>query len=892
MLILIDLDGTLLNSVHPTWKPYKDGQDSFRIDNYLENLPFFPGAKEFLQRQKEIGNMVLIVSDSHPKYVEPICQYINCDCVSLADKPNKVKLSFFLDAHPDIKAMVESKDCVFIGDTMLDIELGRRIGIPTIWILPYTITEEVKNEKDKVGDEMACLKMGPTYAVKSFAEIQQILDNPINYLYAIESSFAGGESLRAILYSQNRFLDGTYAALRCLARQESGVSDKYARADKYYLIANPNRTVELLMDLAKGVSSYLNQPAVANQGWNYITYLTDKQTTVPRNKMKELFDMIETHIPKVQLLKWSDTVNGSLRSRNLYDERREFLEKYLSVDAVDAEEQGLFQKVDDDRLNIKGKNVVVIDDQLTTGATAWYVIHKLKAKGAGNILFIALFQMTLPVESEVLCPNCGKPMNLKIRRSDGYKFYSCTPPKFKGTGCGYNIDFQENNVIFEEYLKITKNNEWAFKIFIEGRKYIKTDMLQFVVDSEDKIQIISEMLTHPRVYISDSDIEELYKLRDKAKTILDNHPLRGGVWEEWAINHMNNDYWDEPKEVITWTLDNLEKLDCYIKNQRMKTKDILVLSMIKGVGPATIKKNIHRLKTEISAYDLIRELNPVELENISTYEKEAETIISICQKERIEIIDITSWAYPSSLLEISNPPAVLYVKGNKRLIGKNTIAIIGTRHSTELGNRIAERLGGYFSQHFVICNGLVEGIDEHSIYVNGKVIANTIGIISGGLCYKSTCSQNHIRVIQDVLNAGGLIMSEYPPLKKEDQYTGSTSSRIQAGLSSAIILVQSRINGGSKYTLDKFVKLGRVVGVVNFPTSPEFQDDIFEANRLIVKERESGLAKFVGLKTDKKLNVRAIIPITSKENYEEFAELTTQLTQLKLMLPSLVKDKK
>lgn len=443
MLILIDLDGTILNSIHPTWKPYKDGQDNYRIDNYLDKLPFFPGAKEFLQKQKEKGNSVLIVSDSHPRYVNPICRYIKCDGVSLADKPNKIQLSSFFDTHPNYKEMVESGDGVFIGDTALDIELGRRIGIPTIWILPYIVTEEIKNEKDKVGDEMASLKMGPTYAVKSFAEIQQILDDPINNLYAIESSFAGGESSRAIKYSQNKFTDGSYAALRCLARQESGVCDKYARADKYYLIANPNRPVELMMNLARGVNSYLNQPEVANQGWDYITYLTDKQTTVPRNKMKELFYMIETQIPKVQLLKWSETVSGSLRSRNLYNERREFLEQYLSVDAADVKEQGLFQKEDDDRLNINGKNIVVIDDQLTTSATAWYVIHQLKAKGAKNILFIALFQMALPVESDVWCPRCGKPMQIKIRRSDGYKFYSCTPPQYRGDGCGYIMNISE-----------------------------------------------------------------------------------------------------------------------------------------------------------------------------------------------------------------------------------------------------------------------------------------------------------------------------------------------------------------------------------------------------------------------------------------------------------------
>lgn len=873
MLILIDLDGTILNSIHSTWKPYKDGQDNYRIDTYLDKLPFFFGTKEFLQTQKQKGNSILVVSDSHPRYVGPICKYIECDYVSLADKPNKTNLFTYLNNHSNYKGMIESGNCVFIGDTVLDIELGRRIGVPTIWILPYQITDEIKNDKDKVGDEMASLKMGPTYAVKSFAEIQQILDNPINSLYAIESVFAGGNSSQAIKYSQNRFMDGSYAALRCLARQESGMCDKYARADKYYLIANPNRPTELVTDLAKGISSYLKQAAVADQGWDYITYLTDKQTTVPQNKMKEIFDLVETQIPKVQLFKWSDTVNGSLRNRNLYNERKEFLEQFLSVDAADMDEQGLFLTTDNsNKLNIRGKNIVVIDDQLTTSATAWYAIHKLKAKGAKNVLFIALFQMVLPVASDVLCPNCGRAMDIKLRRHHGYKFYSCTPPKYGGDGCGYIIDFQKNNVIFEKYLKIISSYDgvWAFKEFIKGRKFISPNMLQYVVDSEDKIRLISEMLISPSEFISDQDIEDLYKLKEKAKIVLDSHPWRKSVWEEWAVDNMTNDDWDCPKEVITWALENVDKLDDYIKKTRMKSKDILVLTMVKGIGPATIKKNIDRLKGDYTLYDLVKELKPEELGNLPVYAKDAEDIMSVCQKEEIEIIDITSPYYPSLLLEISNPPAILYAKGDKNLLRKKAIALIGTRHSTDLGNKIAQKLGEYFSRDYVICNGLVEGIDEHSIYVNGKAVSNVMGIISGGLCYKSTCSQNHIRVIEDVLNSGGLIISEFPPMKKEDQYSGSTSSRIQAGLSSGIILVQSKIDGGSKYTLDKFVKLGRVIGIIHIPENIEYQDDTFEANRLIVKERENGLAKFVGLKTIKTLSVKDIIPIRSKEDYDIF----------------------
>lgn len=262
MLILIDLDGTILNSVHPDWKPYKDGQDNYQIDSCLDRLPFFSGAKEFIQKRQHVGDIILIVSDSHPKFVKPISKHLGCDCVSLADKPNSSKLFSYLESHSDCKKMLELGDCILIGDTALDIELGRRIGIPTIWILPYIATEEIKNDKDKVGDEMACLKMGPTYSVKSFEEIHQIIDDPINNLYILESIFAGGISSKVIRYSQNRFMDGSYAAVRCLARQESGICDKYARADKYYQISNPDRPIELVENFAKSISSFLNQPAV------------------------------------------------------------------------------------------------------------------------------------------------------------------------------------------------------------------------------------------------------------------------------------------------------------------------------------------------------------------------------------------------------------------------------------------------------------------------------------------------------------------------------------------------------------------------------------------------------------------------------------------------------
>lgn len=303
----------------------------------------------------------------------------------------------------------------------------------------------------------------------------------------------------------------------------------------------------------------------------------------------------------------------------------------------------------------------------------------------------------------------------------------------------------------------------------------------------------------------------------------------------------------------------------------MDIKNLLALSMIKGIGPAFIKRNLNRIASDSDCLSLINENKPEQSENIPTYLAEAEKIVNDCEKNEIEIVSILSSDYPSNLKEISDPPCLLFVKGNKNLLNK-CIAIIGTRHSSELGNKIAEKLGEYFSKDYAICNGLVEGIDEHSIYVNGQILSNVVGIISGGLCYEETCSNKHKKVIEDVLNAGGLIITEYYPHVKEDQFSGSKASRIQAGLAHGLILVQSSIDGGSKYTIASFAKLGRAMGIIHYPASSEYSNESFGANRLIVEQKLEGIAKMINLKSISKVNVKSISVLQGKDDYESFIQ--------------------
>ena len=101
-------------------------------------------------------------------------------------------------------------------------------------------------------------------------------------------------------------------------------------------------------------------------------------------------------------------------------------------------------------------------------------------------------------------------------------------------------------------------------------------------------------------------------------------------------------------------------------------------------------------------------------------------------------------------------------------------------------------------------------------------------------------------------------------------YSGSKASRIQAGLSHGLILVQSKVDGGSKYTLAKYAKLGRPIGVIHYPTSAEYESESFGANRLIVDKGIEGLSQIIGVKKSSSLSVGKIISLSSKADYDIF----------------------
>lgn len=172
--------------------------------------------------------------------------------------------------------------------------------------------------------------------------------------------------------------------------------------------------------------------------------------------------------------------------------------------------------------------------------------------------------------------------------------------------------------------------------------------------------------------------------------------------------------------------------------------------------------------------------------------------------------------YPRLLLEIPDPPPVLYYRGTvnaDELAGITPmVAIVGTRSPSEYGRRWTRRITEFLVNHgFTIVSGLAEGIDAEThrscVTLNGRTIA-VLGCGTDMIYPWSNRGLYH-----QVLNSG-LVLSEHPAGTKPDRIFFPRRNRIIAGLCRATLLMEAGDKSGGLITAHYANDYGRDVYVL------------------------------------------------------------------------------
>jgi len=249
---------------------------------------------------------------------------------------------------------------------------------------------------------------------------------------------------------------------------------------------------------------------------------------------------------------------------------------------------------------------------------------------------------------------------------------------------------------------------------------------------------------------------------------------------------------------------------------------------IKGLGNAYTRKILsYNLRENYDLLGLLALLKDNKLfnkkivinqDNLLEANSKALYDLKLASENSILITNIYQEDYPQMLLNSTNPPILLFYKGDISFLNKMFgIAIIGTREPSKLGEKIAYRYSEYVTKRGnFIASGLAKGIDTIAHQACIDNFGKTVAFIAHGLNYKIYPKENII-LAQEIIDQGGVIISEYGPNIEPKPIHFIERDRLQSGVSKGVIVIETKKDGGSMHAARDAFKLRKAVGVVKYP---------------------------------------------------------------------------
>lgn len=292
-----------------------------------------------------------------------------------------------------------------------------------------------------------------------------------------------------------------------------------------------------------------------------------------------------------------------------------------------------------------------------------------------------------------------------------------------------------------------------------------------------------------------------------------------------------------------------------------ETHALLTLSLIKGVGPATLRGVTPAGLADSS--DLREHLPPrkaakIGSDALASAAAEAAKQVELCMEAGVRIISRMDPDYPKLLVKTADDPQILFVRGELAKSPENSVAVIGTREPTEHGRIITDRLARFIaSEGWSIVSGLALGCDTIAHEAAVQTGGHTVAVLAHGL--QTIAPTRNRRLAERIVEAGGALISEYrfgqPPLPQQF----AKRDRIQAGLARGVVMIQSDVVGGSLIASRAALEYDRWLAVPA-PTDRDTanRESKIEANLLLVNGTPEEKARLLRCKLGSVSRLRVI----------------------------------
>lgn len=247
----------------------------------------------------------------------------------------------------------------------------------------------------------------------------------------------------------------------------------------------------------------------------------------------------------------------------------------------------------------------------------------------------------------------------------------------------------------------------------------------------------------------------------------------------------------------------------------------LGLSLTPGVGAVIFKRLLERFETPEAVFRApLRELLRVE----GVGEKLAGEIKKGFPEKRVEeelrnlreigagFIGWGDEAYPRRLLEIADPPPVLYVRGELKREDELSVAVVGSRKTSPYGRMFAERISRDLSRHGVtVVSGMARGIDSVAHWGAITEGGRTIAVLGCGI---DIIYPPENRSLFGKIHEQGAVLSEFPMGTLPEGGHFPRRNRIISGIALGVVVVEARKGSGSLITARYALEQGRDVFAV------------------------------------------------------------------------------